>query len=80
MLSSKWQSTKTPIKLIMEETVGREEMSMRCHVHRYDRARLAEVRSDRDLSKVTAGQRPAPRRRQCTLLFFLLRVSLTPTA
>lgn len=40
-------------------------------MHWYDRARLAEVRSDRDLSKVTVGQRPPPRRCQCKLLFFV---------
>lgn len=34
----------------------------------YDGARLAEVRSDIGLSKVSVGQRPAPRR--AALLFF----------
>lgn len=45
----------------------------------YDRARLGEVRSDRDLSKVTAGQRPAPLRCQSTLLFCGGRRSLMQT-
>ncbi|KAI9540089.1 hypothetical protein NQZ68_002023 [Dissostichus eleginoides] len=34
------------------------ERSLLCRVRWYDRARLSEVRSDRDLSKVTVGQRP----------------------
>lgn len=45
---------------------------------RYDGARLAKVRSDRGLSKVSVGQRPAPHHAALLAFFYDLFIFLAP--